>query len=197
LSMIVGMRSCAVSVIGGTSGSSIAAPARKRVRTLCQGSGSRSGTCPPYRRDCEGPRRLDPEGRAAESCVVSRGMYARSMLARRLLASLVCAAALADAAGCGGTSQTSASTTIEEASTAGAETNVDTLRTAASIEQTLLAKRGIKAKVACPAVVPAVPGAKFECIASFRASQPPHALTRAPFLVTIHNSSGDVTFEGK
>jgi hypothetical protein len=109
----------------------------------------------------------------------------------------MCAAALADAVGCGGTSQTPPSTTIEEPSTAGAKTNVDTLRTAESIEQTLLTKRGIHAKVACPAVVPAVPGATFQCIASFRATQPPHAVTRAPFLVTIQNSSGYVTFEGK
>jgi hypothetical protein len=115
----------------------------------------------------------------------------------------MCAAALADAtAGCGGTSRTtssqeSPSNTTGESSATGATTNVDTLRTAQSIEQALLAKRGIHAKVVCPAVVPAVPGATFECIANYLATQPPHAVTRAPFLVTIQNAGGSVTFEGK
>jgi hypothetical protein len=115
----------------------------------------------------------------------------------------MCAAALADATvGCGGTSRTtssqeSPSKTSGESSTTGAKTNVDTLRTAESIEQALLAKRGIHAKVVCPAVVPAVPGATFECIANSLATQPAHAVTRALFLVTIHNSTGYVTFEGK
>lgn len=115
----------------------------------------------------------------------------------------MCVGALADATvGCGATSrptssQESPSKTTGESSAAGAKTNVDTLRTAESIEQTLLAKRGIRAKVVCPAVVPAVPGAKFECIANSLATQPPHAVTRTPFLVTIQSASGYVTFEGK
>lgn len=129
-------------------------------------------------------------------------MYARSMRTRRLLA-LMCVAALADAAvGCGGTSRTmssheSSSKTTGESSAAGATTKVDTVRTAESIEQALLVKRGIHAKVVCPAVVPAVPHATFECIANYLATQSPHAVTRAPFLVTIQNASGYVTFEGK
>ena len=73
-------------------------------------------------------------------------------------------------------------------SSSGAKTNVDTAKVAASIEQTVLTKRGIHAKVSCPATVAAVPGATFECIATSRAAKPPFTVTKTPFLVTIQNA---------
>jgi hypothetical protein len=74
---------------------------------------------------------------------------------------------------------------------------VNTAQVAASIEQTLFAKRQVRAKVVCPGAVPAVPGATFECIATSRATKPPHATVRAPFVVTIQNARGYVTYVGK
>ena len=82
-------------------------------------------------------------------------------------------------------------------SSSGAKTNVDTAKVAASIEQTVLTKRGIHTKVTCPATVAAVPGATFECIATSRATKPPFAVTKTPFLVTIQNARGYVTYVGK
>jgi hypothetical protein len=79
----------------------------------------------------------------------------------------------------------------------GAKTNVDTAKVAASIEQTVLTKRGIHAKVTCPATVAAVPSATFECIATNRATKPPFTVTKTPFLVTIQNARGYVTYVGK
>jgi secreted PhoX family phosphatase len=78
-----------------------------------------------------------------------------------------------------------------------AKTKVDTARVALSIEQTVLVKRGIHAKVACPAEVPAVPGATFECIATSTATKPPHTVSKTPFVVTIQNARGYVTYVGK
>jgi hypothetical protein len=78
-----------------------------------------------------------------------------------------------------------------------AKTNVDTARVAVSIEQTILAKRRLHAKVVCPTAVPAVPGATFECIATTTATKAPHAAVKTPFVVTIQNTRGYVTYVGK
>jgi hypothetical protein len=102
------------------------------------------------------------------------------------IAALACAALVS---ACG------SSKTSTESSTA--KTKVDTARVALSIEQTVLAKRGIHAKVACPAEVPAVPGATFECIATSTATKPPHAVSKTPFVVTIQSTRGYVTYVGK
>jgi len=76
-------------------------------------------------------------------------------------------------------------------------TKLDTARVARSIEGTLLEKRKIHATVACPEAVPQKVGGTFECIATFRAPKPPHALSKAPFIVTIQTSRGYVTYVGK
>jgi secreted PhoX family phosphatase len=102
------------------------------------------------------------------------------------IAALACAALVS---ACG------SSKTSTESSTA--KTKVDTARVALSIEQTVLAKRGIHAKVACPTEVPAVPGATFECIATSTAAKPPHAVSKTPFVVTIQSTRGYVTYVGK
>jgi hypothetical protein len=78
-----------------------------------------------------------------------------------------------------------------------AKTNVDTARVARSIEGTLVEKRHVHSKVVCPATVAAVPGGTFECIATITAAKPPHVVTRTPFLVTVQNNRGYVTYVGR
>jgi hypothetical protein len=82
-------------------------------------------------------------------------------------------------------------------SSSGAKTNVDTAKVALSIEQSVLTQRHIRAKVACPATVAAVPRTTFECIATSTATKPPHAVTKTPFLVTVQTARGYVTYVGK
>jgi hypothetical protein len=74
---------------------------------------------------------------------------------------------------------------------------VNTAQVAASIKETLLNKRHLSVTVVCPGAVPSEPGKTFECIATGRAAKPPHAVTRTPFLVTIQNGKGYVTYVGK
>jgi hypothetical protein len=102
------------------------------------------------------------------------------------ITALACTALLS---ACGSSKSSTESTT--------AKTNVDTARVALSIEQTILTKRHLHAKVACPAAVPAVTGATFECIATSTAATAPHAVTKTPFVVTIQNARGYVTYVGK
>jgi hypothetical protein len=102
------------------------------------------------------------------------------------IAGLSCAALLS---ACGSSKSSTESTS--------AKTKVDTAKVALSIEQTVLAKRRLHAKVVCPAEVPAVTGATFECIATSTATKPPHAVTKTPFVVTIQNPRGYVTYVGK
>jgi hypothetical protein len=78
-----------------------------------------------------------------------------------------------------------------------AKTNLNTAHVAVAIEQTLLEKRRLHAKVVCPAAVPQEAGKTFECIATSTAVKPPHAVTNTPFLVTIQNNRGYVTYVGK
>jgi uncharacterized protein DUF4333 len=81
--------------------------------------------------------------------------------------------------------------------TTSVKTNLDTARVALSIEQTILEKRHLKAKVVCPAVVPQEQGRTFECIATTKGTKPPFPVGKTPFLVTIQNSKGYVTYQGK
>ena len=78
-----------------------------------------------------------------------------------------------------------------------AKANVDTAKVAAAIEHTLLEKRHVKATVACPAPMPAVPGNTFECVASVEAAKAPHTVSKTPFVVTIQSPRGYVTYAGK
>lgn len=103
------------------------------------------------------------------------------------MAALACTALLS---ACGSSKSSTESGTA-------AKTNVDTARVAKSIEGSVLAQRHIQVKVTCPAAVPAVPGATFECIATSRAAKAPHAVIKTPFVATIQNSRGYVTYVGK
>jgi len=97
------------------------------------------------------------------------------------------AAALVSACGSSKSSSESSST---------AKTNVDTARVALSIEQTIAAKRHLKATVVCHSAVPAVKGKTFECIAT-TTNATTKAPVKTPFIVTIQNGRGYVTYEGK
>jgi hypothetical protein len=74
---------------------------------------------------------------------------------------------------------------------------VDTAKVARAIQGTLLEKRHAKSTVVCPAPMPAVPGNTFECIATVTSTKPPHTAAKTPFLVTIQNNRGYVTYAGK
>jgi hypothetical protein len=74
---------------------------------------------------------------------------------------------------------------------------VDTAKVAQSIEQTVLAKRHTVVKVTCPASEASEPGKTFECIATSVSTKPPHLETKTPFVVTVQNRFGYVTYAGK
>jgi hypothetical protein len=88
-------------------------------------------------------------------------------------------------AACGGSSSSESTTP---------KANVDTAKVARAIAGTVLEKRHLKATVTCPAPMPAVPGSTFECIAKITRAK--HTGT-SPFLVTIQNNRGYVTYVGK
>ena len=77
------------------------------------------------------------------------------------------------------------------------KTNLDTAHVALSIERSILSDRHLHAKVVCPAAVPQEKGKTFECTATTRGVKKPFAVTTTPFVVTIQNSSGYVTYVGK
>jgi hypothetical protein len=77
------------------------------------------------------------------------------------------------------------------------EKNVDTAKVAVAIEQTVLAKRHTHVKVTCPATEVSEPGKTFECIATARSTKPPFVETKTPFVVTIQNRIGYVTYASK
>lgn len=75
--------------------------------------------------------------------------------------------------------------------------NVDTAQVARSIEQSILAQRHLRSTVVCPAVVPAEAGRTFECVATTRSIKKPVHAVKTPFVVTVQNKKGGVTYVGK
>ncbi|HYM54038.1 MAG TPA: hypothetical protein VES97_01645 [Solirubrobacteraceae bacterium] len=59
-----------------------------------------------------------------------------------------------------------------------------------------MSQRHLKSTVVCPAKVAQQPG-KFACIATTYSVKKPHRKIKTPFVVTIHNSKGYVTYVGK
>jgi hypothetical protein len=49
----------------------------------------------------------------------------------------------------------------------------------------------------CPAVVAQEQGKTFTCIATTRGIKPPHTVGKTPFVVTVTNNKGYVTYAGK
>ena len=88
---------------------------------------------------------------------------------------------------CGSNSKTSSS----------GKTKLDTARVARSIEQSILSQRHLRAKVVCPTAVPQEKGRTFECIATTETIKPPVKVGKTPFVVTVQNANGYVTYEGK
>ena len=104
------------------------------------------------------------------------------------VAALACAA-LISACGSSSSSSTSSAPT----------TTVDTARVASSIEQTVLVKRKLHVKVVCPTAVPSEVGKTFECLATPTGATGTTGTTGTPvpFVVTVQNSKGYVTYVGK
>ncbi len=73
---------------------------------------------------------------------------------------------------------------------------LDTSRVERSIERSILAERQLRSTVVCPTKVVQKPGT-FPCIARTLAAKKPHKAITTPFVVTIHNDSGYVTYVGK
>ena len=84
-----------------------------------------------------------------------------------------------------------------KSSTSKQKTNLDTARVERSIEQSILTQRHLRSKVVCPAAVPQEKGRTFECIATTETIKRPVKLAKTPFVVTIQNANGYVTYEGK
>jgi Domain of unknown function (DUF4333) len=77
------------------------------------------------------------------------------------------------------------------------KTNLNTARVARSIEQSILSQRHLRSRVVCPAAVPQEKGRTFECIATTETIKRPVKHAKTPFVVTIQNDNGYVTYEGK
>ena len=118
----------------------------------------------------------------------ARATRARS-LSRLAIIAFVALACAALVSACGGSSSSKEPTT--------ATIPVNTARVAKSIENTLIEKRKIHATVVCPQTAPTEVGATFECTATYKAAKAPHATIKAPFVVTVQNSKGYVTYVGK
>ncbi len=81
--------------------------------------------------------------------------------------------------------------------TASKATTLNTARVAASIEKSIVAQRHLSATVVCPSAVPQEKGKTFECVATTRSLTKPVKVGKTPFVVTVQNSSGYVTYVGK
>lgn len=65
-----------------------------------------------------------------------------------------------------------------------------------AIEKSIASQRHLKSTIVCPKKVRQEPG-KFACIATTYSAKKPHKKIKTPFVVTIHNSSGYVTYVGE
>jgi anti-sigma factor RsiW len=84
-----------------------------------------------------------------------------------------------------------------KSATSQSKAKLDTARVARSIEQSILAQRHLRSTVVCPTAVPQVKGETFECLATTRTITKPVKVGKTPFLVTIQNGNGYVTYAGK
>jgi len=82
-------------------------------------------------------------------------------------------------------------------SSSSGKTKLDTARVARSIEQSIVTQRHLRAKVVCPTSVPQEKGRKFECVATTETVKRPVKVGKTPFVVTVQNANGYVTYEGK
>jgi hypothetical protein len=101
-------------------------------------------------------------------------------------AAVLCAALLG---ACGSAAGSSTATTAKPV-------DLDIARVEHAIERSILAQRHLKSTVVCPTTVPQRPG-RFPCIATTLSVKKPHRAIKTPFVVTIHNSKGVVSYVGK
>lgn len=73
---------------------------------------------------------------------------------------------------------------------------LDMARVERAIERSIYSQRHLKSTIVCPKKVPQKPG-KFACIATTTSTKKPHKKIKTPFVVTVHNTSGYVTYIGK
>lgn len=73
--------------------------------------------------------------------------------------------------------------------------NLDTAKVERAIERSIMTQRHLASTVACPEKVRQEPG-KFACIAT-TISPKTHRQVKTPFLVTVHNDKGWVSYIGK
>jgi hypothetical protein len=104
------------------------------------------------------------------------------------LAALACAAVMSACGSSGSSGSTPSSTT---------KIDLNTTRVEHSIEQSILAERHLASTVVCPSAVPQEAGRTFECVASTPSAKKPGTLIKTPFVVTIQNKNGYVTYAGK
>jgi hypothetical protein len=98
------------------------------------------------------------------------------------------------AAVCAGLGACGSSTTSSTPATA--TKDLDISRVERAIERSIMSQRHLKSKVLCPEAVLQKPG-KFACVATTYSVKKPHRKIKTPFVVTIHNSSGYVTYIGR
>jgi hypothetical protein len=124
---------------------------------------------------------VEQEARSGETLGTGR-------IGRLLVTAIVAVACAGAIAACGSSgSQTGSST---------ASTYLDVARVERSIQRSIRTQRHLAATVACPTRVLQKPG-KFACIATTYSAKKPHRKIQTPFLVTIANSKGYVTYVGR
>jgi hypothetical protein len=126
---------------------------------------------------------MHPEPATSRTTRAGRSAPARA--AGIALAILACGGLLT---ACGSSSKSSSSN---------GKTNLNTARVQRSIEQSILTQRHLRSKVVCPTAVPQEKGRTFECIATTETVKHPVKQGKTPFVVTIQNDNGYVTYEGK
>jgi len=113
-----------------------------------------------------------------------RSSSGRAVRVRRGSVAAVAVACAVLASGCGSSSGNTPTTKAEY---------LNIVRVEHAIEASILSQRHLKAQVRCPVKVAQKPG-KFPCIASMISAKKPHKEIRTPFIVTIHNDKGYVTY---
>lgn len=103
------------------------------------------------------------------------------------LAALACAALLA---ACGSSSKSTSTTKA-------GKPDLDIARVERSIEQSIRSERHLASSVTCPQYVTQEVGVTFECVATTASAKKPGTLIKTPFVVTVQNKAGYVTYTGK
>jgi hypothetical protein len=85
---------------------------------------------------------------------------------------------------------------ISACGSAAKTTYLDIGKVERAIEQSILSQRHLRSTVDCQPKVVQKPG-KFACVATTFSAKKPDKTVKTPFLVTIHNDKGYVTYIGE